>query len=98
MYEKVDGKLKYTEEKVVTIGLDELTDRKAQIEVILKREADKYQAELDLYQPQLDEVNTLIAEAEKLSVPSMKAELAQAEAMASEAVIDTPVEEVTIKE
>lgn len=91
MYEKVDDKLQYTEEKVITIGLDELQEEKTRIEAILKREADKYQAELDLYQPQLDKVNSLIAEAEKLSVPSMKAELAQAEAIAAEAVVETTV-------
>lgn len=89
MYEKVDNKLRYSEEKVVTIGLDELLEKKARIESILAREADKYQAELDLYQPQLDEVNTLISEAEKLSVLSEKAE-------AAKAAVETPVEEVII--
>lgn len=92
MYEKVDNKLRYSEEKVVTVGLDELLEKKSQIESILAREAAKYQAELDLYLPQLDEVNTLITEAEKLSVLSEKEEAAKA-AIA----VETPVEEVTIK-
>lgn len=93
MYEKVDNKLRYSEEKIVTIGLDELNERKAQIESILKRELDKYQAELDLYQPQLDEVNALIAEAERLSIPSEKEEAIKAEM----AALEVSTEEVIIE-
>lgn len=92
MYEKVDNKLRYSEEKVVTIGLDELLEKKSHIESILAREAAKYQAELDLYKPQLDEVNKLISEAEKLSVPSEKEESTKAAI-----VVETPVEKIIIK-
>jgi len=98
MYEKVDNKLRYSEEKVVIVGLDELLEKKSQIESILSREAAKYQSELDLYQPQLDEVNTLILEAEKLAIPSEKEEAVKAEIAALEAVeVEAPVEELTIK-
>lgn len=96
MYEKVDNKLRYSEEKVVIVGLDELLEKKSQIESILAREAAKYQAELDLYQPQLDEVNTLITEAEKLAIPSEKEEAIKAAALEAVAV-EAPVEELTIK-
>lgn len=96
MYEKVDNKLRYSEEKIVTIGLDELLEKKSQIESILAREEDKYQAELDLYQPQLDEVNSLILEAEKLAIPSEKEEAIKAAELEA-APIEAPIEEVTIK-
>ena len=96
MYEKVDNKLRYSEEKVVIVGLDELLEKKSQIESILAREASKYQSELDLYQPQLDEVNSLILEAEKLAIPSEKEEAIKAAELEA-ATIEAPIEEVTIK-
>lgn len=93
MYEKVDNELRVTKEVVETHTLDALYERKTQIESILKRELDKYQAELDLYQPQLDEVEAMIAEAKKLKVPFEKEEAIKAAALE----VAEPIEEVTIK-